>query len=103
MNTVAKKHYRIKSRLRFTVFVVFAIIMFVTSTNAALGFYNASSLTVDEYISVEVCSGDTLWNIAQVYMPDIDTRSAVHEICSINNINASSLYPGQTIYVPVNY
>ena len=100
MNT--KKHYRIKSRFRFTIFVVLMMLTVVTSANTVLGLYDASSLTVQEYVDIEICYGDTLWQIAQAYTPDdVDIRSAVHDICKINDISASELYPGQIIQVPV--
>ena len=101
MNTNTKKHYRIKSRFRFTIFVVIMMLTLITTTNTALGLYNAAADPVDEFISVEICYGDTLWDIANTYMSDIDTRTAVHKICKVNDITASDLYPGLTIQVPV--
>ena len=96
------KTYRIKSRLRFTVFIALMIIITVSSTNTMLGLYDASSLTVKEYKSVEICSGDTLWQLAKEHMPsDMDTRRAVHQICNLNDIAAADIYPGQTIQIPV--
>lgn len=101
MNTV-KKHYRIKSRFRFTAFVVIVLLMSVMGVNSMLGFYDASSLTLKEYIDIEICAGDTLWQIAGTYMPpDMDTRKAVHKLCAINDIAADEIYPGQVIKVPV--
>ena len=53
-------------------------------------------------MDVEVKSGDTLWNIAQDYMPDdMDTRKAVFQLCSLNDISADQLYAGMTIQVPI--
>ena len=53
-------------------------------------------------MDVEIKSGDTLWNIAETYMPDnMDTRKAVYQICSLNDISADELYAGMTIQVPV--
>ena len=99
--STTRKHYRIKSRFRFTLFVIIMMLTIITSTNTALGLYNAASLTVDEFISVEICYGDTLWDLANIYMSDIDTRSAVHKICQINDITASDLHPGLVIQIPV--
>ena len=96
------KSYRISSRFRFTVFVVLTIILLTTAINFALGLNTAASLTVQEYMDVEVKSGDTLWNIAQDYMPDdMDTRKAVFQLCSLNDISADQLYAGMTIQVPI--
>ena len=61
-----------------------------------------SRLISTEYMDVEVKSGDTLWNIAQDYMPDdMDTRKAVFQLCSLNDISADQLYAGMTIQVPI--
>ena len=96
------KNYRIKSRFRFTVFVVLTIVLMATAANFALGLNTAASSTVQEYMDVEIKSGDTLWNIAETYMPDnMDTREAVYQICSLNDISADELYAGMTIQVPV--
>ena len=96
------KNYRIKSRFRFTVFVVLTIVLMTTAANFALGLTTAASSTVQEYMDVEIKSGDTLWNIAETYMPDnMDTREAVYQICSLNDISADELYAGMTIQVPV--
>ena len=96
------KNYRIKSRFRFTVFVVLTIVLMTTAANFALGLNTAASSTVQEYMDVEIKSGDTLWNIAETYMPDnMDTREAVYQICSLNDLSADELYAGMTIQVPV--
>ncbi len=97
-----RKTYKIKSRFRFTVFIVTMLLITVTSANTMLGFYDASSLTVKEYITVEICDGDTLWQLAKDYMPsDMDPRKAVRNLCNINNISAEELYAGQTLQIPI--
>ncbi len=96
------KTYRITSRFRFTVFVVLTIIFLTTAVNFALGLNTAASLTIQEYLYVDVMPGDTLWSIAQTYMADdMDLRQAVYELCDINDISASNLYAGMTIQVPI--
>lgn len=96
------KTYRIKSRTRFTCFVTLTIILITILANFALGFSTASSLTVPQYEEIRIQSGDTLWDIAGRYTDNSqDIRSAIHEICQINDISASELYAGMTIKVPV--
>ena len=96
------KTYRIANRFRFTLFIVLTIIFLSTVINFALGLNTAASLTVQEYMNLEIMSGDTLWAIAENYMPDhMDIRAAVHELCNINDISASELYAGMTILVPI--
>ena len=101
--SIAGKRYQIKSRSRFTVFVIFSIVLFIMVSNTILGFNNASSLTQKEYTEITVQSGDTLWNIAKTYMPEnTDIRDSVYTLCQINNIAAHELKAGQTILVPIN-
>lgn len=101
--TISGKTYRIKSRARFMLFLALTIIICVMSLNALLGVDDASSMTKQEYIQVQVQSGDTLWNIAEQHMNDnLDIRKAVHMLCRINDISAEQLQPGQILMVPVN-
>ena len=94
--------YRIKSRFRFTLFVVLMLLTFVNGVNAMLGVCDASSMTVQEYMTVEVCYGDTLWDIARAYMPsDMKIRTAVHEICRVNETSADQLQAGQVLRIPL--
>ena len=81
MKTTCRKKYRIKSKFRF-----------ITSVVIMAG---------TKYKEVQICYGDTLWDIANTYKSDdTDTRKAVFEICKANDIEASDLEPGMTISVP---
>src|SRR5665647_3129556 len=101
MNT-NKPKYRLKSKFRFTVFVVIMMLMLVTISNTILGINSASSLTKPEYASIQIKYGDTLWNLASEYNQDgKDIRKFVYEICELNEISADSIYPGQSILIPV--
>ena len=52
-----------------------------------------------EYI---VCSGDTLFDISQsITSDDRDCRETEYFIKKKNNIVNATIYPGQTIFVPV--
>ena len=96
------KTYRITSRFRFTLFVVTCIVVLTTIINFGLGFNTAHSQTVENTESVYVMSGDTLWDIAGSYLPEMDRNKAVYKICQINDIKASDLKAGMEILVPVN-
>lgn len=96
-----RKSYKIKSKFRFTASVTTALVLLVFMTGTVLGFGDASSMTKYEPIQIEIQSGDSLWKIASEYGPSHeDTRKIVHEICSLNDITADNIYPGQIIYVP---
>lgn len=97
-----RKKYRIKSRIRFTLFMTIAILMIISITGTLIGANQAESLTKPVYSEIIVQSGDTLWNLAEQFGPDgKDLREVVYEICRINDISADSIYPGQAILIPV--
>ena len=97
-----KKKYRIRSRARFTLFMTVAILIIISITGTVIGANNAESLTKPVYSEIVIQSGDTLWNLAKEFGPDgKDIREVVYEICRINDISADSIYPGQTILIPV--
>lgn len=96
-----KKKYRIKSKIRFTLFMTIAILMTISITGTLIGANNAESLTKPVYSEILVQSGDTLWDLAREFGPGgQDVREVVYEICRINDISADSIYPGQTILIP---
>ena len=53
--------------------------------------------TTEEYVSVYVCKGDTLWSIARDYYDEADVRNRVSEIKEINNLSNSSIREGQEL------
>jgi len=96
------KKYRIKSKFRFTIFIALMVVFTAFVTGTVLGLDDASSLSEEpSYMQVEIQAGDTLWNIAGQYGPaNMDRRQLVFEICRVNDINADTIQPGQTILVP---
>ena len=98
--SVMKKTLKVKSRVRFTAFVLIMLFAVTGLFNTMLGLNDALGLTKQEYIEVNINSGDTLSTIAEQYMPsDMDIRKAVHIIKNVNEID-SQLQPGQTILIP---
>lgn len=94
--------YRISNRFRFTIFVVIAFLIIFSLFMSVFGLNKVSSLTIKEYMDLEVCYGDTLWSIAETYMCDSDdVRQSVHKLCQINNISADELHPGMILKIPV--
>ena len=59
--------------------------------------------TDEQYISVKVHSGDTVWQLASAVASDKqDVRDVVDEIMDINHLKHSDdIYPGQVLQVPV--
>ncbi len=97
------KRYRISNKFRFTVFVTVCLLISVFVFGSLMGLFNAEAAAAKEYVSYQVKSGDTLWNIARTFGPsDQDVRVTISQICRLNNVNASTLQAGQIIQVPVN-
>jgi len=58
--------------------------------------------TVKYYTSIQVESGDTLWDLARDFGPDDqDVRRVIKHICKINNVSPETLQPGQVLLIPV--
>lgn len=95
--------YMVRSRIRFTLFVAFSIIISVSALNLLIGTTTqVSGSTVTTYKTIEICAGDTFWTIADEYMPnDMDTRDAIHELREINGMaQTDQLIAGQKLLVP---
>ena len=96
------KSYKVVNKFRFTIFVVLTIVILTTAVNFALGFNTAASLTRTDYMDIQIGAGDTLWTVAENYMPrDMDIREAVYKLCKVNDISAADLYAGMTIRIPI--
>ncbi|MBE6036525.1 MAG: LysM peptidoglycan-binding domain-containing protein [Clostridiales bacterium] len=96
-----KKSYRIKSRARFTVFVLVVFLMMAGAVNTVFGL-DAHAASEPEYLQIEVESGDTLWDLARDFGPDDqDVRRVIKHICKINNVSPETLQPGQVLLIPV--
>lgn len=54
------------------------------------------------WTTVEVASGDTLWQIAKQTQPDdTDIRDYIAEIISANDMNGANIKPGQRLLIPI--
>ncbi len=101
MTKITRK-YKVKSKLRFTIFLTVLFLLITFSVSSLLGFDNSSSLTEIKQIEIEVMEGDSLWHIAKEYgKKNQDIRESVYEISSLNNIKGATIYVGQKLTVPV--
>ena len=79
-----KKIYRIKSRKRFSAFIIMLVLLITAATGLVAGSEPADAMSDNAYAKVLVQNGDTLWGLAQSYGPSgEDTREVVHTICEI--------------------
>jgi len=96
-----KKKYYIKSKFRFTIFLVIILLTSVFSVSTLLGLNSVQSMTKPIYTEVQIESGDSLWTLAKEYGPtNTDPRRIIYKICLLNNITAENIQPGQVIMIP---
>lgn len=62
---------------------------------------SSSSSTSFDYVTVE--SGDSLWTIAGTVAPDADPRDVIADVMSLNQLETSTVVPGQRIALPEQY
>ncbi len=95
------KRYRIANKFRFTVFTTCVLLALSLIIGNLTGMDRAYSDPEKTYVSVEVVSGDTLWDLARTYGPsDKDVRLVIKDICAINDVSAYTLVPGQNLLIP---
>ncbi|MDR1778513.1 MAG: LysM peptidoglycan-binding domain-containing protein [Clostridiales Family XIII bacterium] len=106
-DTIVRKRYRIKSKVRFSIFVITVLTIGILIGAFVFGWafnrtLEASGAEETRYATVTVISGDTLWDIATAYAPaGTDVRSYIREICRTNDLDSQSVYEGQTLQVPI--
>lgn len=98
-----KRTYRIKSKLRFSIFITIVFILGITVSNTILNLDIVQGQTKQEYVKVKVIQGETLWDIAKSYSDEnTDIRDKISKIKEINKLDNSGITPGQIISIPVS-
>lgn len=63
----------------------------------------AAESNPNQYITVTVYPGDTIWSLAAKNNPDnIDIRKLVYNIREENNLKSANIYPGQQLNIPID-
>lgn len=101
-NTIAKmkKKELVIGTITLTAAVIISICFILSEgidTQAAL-----AEPSYKYYTNIRVQKGDTLWDIAQLYITDDyrDVHDYIEEVCSINHITGDEIRDGQYITVP---
>lgn len=89
------KRITIMSFFVITVAVILLLSTFVLGTLA-----KGNEMT--EYTDYMVKSGDTLWSVAKLYVPDnMDIRKYIDRIMKENDMESPALIPGQVLHIPL--
>jgi len=93
-----RRRYRLKNKRRFAAFIIF--IVMVTVFTGMIANAGATSNVKQEYKTVKVKSGDTLWEIATVYNDDKDIREYIYNMKKLNNLESDIIHAGQVLLLP---
>lgn len=95
-----EKRIRIRSLFRFCFFLTITLSLLISIISFCIN--HNSAMIEKEYITVSVCYGDTLWNIASRTKPNgVDIRKYIHEIKQTNSLESAQIKAGQEITVPI--
>ena len=96
------KKYRIRSKFRFTLFLSIIVLIIGITMSSLMGLNDASGDSIQEYMTIVVADGDTLWSIAEEYNDGSrDIRALIHEISVLNEIKNAEISAGQELIIPV--
>ena len=93
--------------------IIFSILMLATGLGITMGsnFIGSNQVSAQDkdvlekvkyYKSIEIVSGDTLWDLAQTYMDDNYecAQDYIDEVKEINNLFDDNIHEGQYLTVP---
>ncbi|HOA30543.1 MAG TPA: LysM peptidoglycan-binding domain-containing protein [Clostridia bacterium] len=92
---IERKRRTIRLRVVAFVFIVTSLLLVVTVCAKSI-----KTKPQTTYKTVVVEQGDTLWDLAKEYYPDMEIRRAVYELKKINNLQDATIYEGQSLKVP---
>ena len=94
-----------KQKTLFAVILIVLVslgVLFGTSMNAFASSKTDVSSLNKYYTSIEIESGDTLWDISDEYISNLNVSKAeyIREICELNNISEDEIQTGDFIIIP---
>jgi hypothetical protein len=94
--------HRTHVRRRRTVVAVICLVGSLASIGPITGAVAAPEAPLQPVASERyvVAPGDTLWDIARTVADGRDPRAVVHQLGTLNGVDADALVPGQVLVVP---
>ncbi len=87
-------------RLFFSLMLILLVCSF--SINIVFSMVTTNQSQSIEYRDHIVQSGETVWEIAKLYNVEKDIRDFICLIAKENQLVNFSIYPGQTLIIPIN-
>lgn len=88
-------------KMKFKKLIILIITLSIISLVMVPHFSKATENTKSRYVTITVCTGDTLWAIASDYIDKSkDIREFIYNIRKINKLQSAMLTPGQQLLIP---
>lgn len=92
------RKFKLKNKRRFYIFVM--MISITLSSLSLVATANGAD-TNDNFNTIVVESGDTLWDIAKEYSNEKDLRQYIRDVEEINELSDGLIYEGDILKLPV--
>lgn len=104
--TIRRKRRNSENRIKLVVVLILTAILLIFIFNVMLSsspIQGDVDISHKGYIAITVHADDTLWSIAEEHMNSnfYTFESFIDEVCSMNNIETSTIYAGEQILIPV--
>ncbi len=94
--------FKITNRRKFNRFIFLTLMITILSVFAFSTINNNSVVEgrAEFNESIIVKSGDNIWSIAKDIDSPRDIREVIYDIKELNNLDSSTIYPGEKLYLP---
>ena len=88
-----------KKKFMLRRFVAFGIIFALIGSFLVLAFSDTPVTTITV---ATVGAGESLWDMSEDYIgSNSDPREWIFQVIELNNLNSATIFPGQTLIVPI--
>ncbi len=96
-----KTRFNHKKFLTNLIAVFLVAILAVMSISSLTGTLVSDAMEVQQFTEYTVMGGDTLWSIAKIIrQPSQDVRAVIHQITELNQLDSTTIQPGQLLKLP---
>lgn len=93
---------RIVNYKRFVFSVFLILILSSLCVNMVFSMVSYDQAPSQRFEQHQVARGETVWEIAKLYLEDQDIRDFVYEIAKANHLSNFVIMPGQMLLIPVH-
>lgn len=95
--TITKKKFVLKNRRRFSTFISILLVLSVFIVFTSTAYSNKEQ----QFETIKVRQGDTLWTIASEFSEHTDIRELIFNIKKENKLASSEIIAGTELKIPI--